>query len=81
MNTQLKQKIQHVFRHGCGFDNDSNKGFVYTKIEKDRKVVHVIGTHTQSEDSRCGRGQVRAIRAKQIGEIRDFVKNKNIPKE
>lgn len=30
----IKEKIQHVFKSGCGFDNDSNKGFVYTKIEK-----------------------------------------------
>lgn len=41
----IKEKIQHVFKSGCGFDNDSNKGFVYTKIEKNGKNVHVIGTH------------------------------------
>lgn len=62
-------------------DNDSNKGFVYTKIEKNGKNVHVIGTHTQSEDSRCGAGHDRKIRAEQMKEISDFVKKKNIPKD
>lgn len=77
----IKEKIQHVFKSGCGFDNDSNKGFVYTKIEKNGKNVHVIGTHTQSEDSRCGAGHDRKIRAEQMKEISDFVKKKNIPKD
>lgn len=72
----IKEKIQHVFKSGCGFDNDSNKGFVYTKIEKNGKNVHVIGTHTQSEDSRCGAGHDRKIRAEQMKEISDFVKKK-----
>ncbi len=77
----IKERIQHVFRRGCGFDNDSNKGFVYTKIEKEGKNVHVIGTHTQAEDSRCGTGYDREIRAEQMNEISTFVKNKNIPKD
>nr|WP_240622367.1 sphingomyelin phosphodiesterase [Staphylococcus lutrae] len=77
----IKEKIQHVFQHGCGFDNNSNKGFVYTKIEKEGKFVHVIGTHTQSEDSQCGAGHDRTIRAEQMKEISTFVKNKNIPKD
>lgn len=77
----IKEKIQHVFKSGCGFDNDSNKGFVYTKIEKNGKNVHVIGTHTQSEDSRCGAGHDRKIRAEQMKEISDFVKKKNIHKD
>ncbi len=77
----IKERIQHVFRRGCGFDNDSNKGFVYTKIEKDGKNFQVIGTHTQAEDSRCGAGYDREIRAEQMREISTFVKNKNIPKD
>ncbi len=56
-------------------DNDSNKGFVYTKIEKNGKNVHVIRyTVRQSEDSRCGAGHDRKIRAEQMKEISDFVK-------
>ncbi|EGQ2911197.1 sphingomyelin phosphodiesterase [Staphylococcus pseudintermedius] len=77
----IRERIQHIFQHGCGFDNDSNKGFVYTKIEKNGKFVHVIGTHTQSEDTRCSVGQDRAIRAEQMKEISNFVKRKNIPKD
>lgn len=77
----IKEKIQHVFQHGCGYDNYSNKGFVYIKIEKDGKNVHVIGTHTQSEDPGCGVGHDRNIRAEQMKEISTFVKNKHIPKD
>lgn len=75
----IVEKIQHVYKHGCGFDNYSNKGFVYTKIKKGDKFVHVIGTHTQSEDTSCGTGRDRAIRAEQMQELSHFVKEKNIP--
>lgn len=30
----IAEKIQYVFAKGCGPDNLSNKGFVYTKIKK-----------------------------------------------
>lgn len=75
----IEEKIQHVFKHGCGYDNYSNKGFVYTKIKKGNQHVHVIGTHTQSEDTSCGTGRDRAIRAEQMQEISKFVKDKHIP--
>ena len=51
----IAEKIQYVFAKGCGPDNLSNKGFVYTKIKKNDRFIHVIGTHLQAEDSMCGK--------------------------
>ena len=75
----IAEKIQYVFAKGCGPDNLSNKGFVYTKIKKNDRFVHVIGTHLQAEDSMCGKTSPASVRTNQLKEIQDFIKNKNIP--
>ena len=75
----IAEKIQYVFAKGCGPDNLSNKGFVYTKIKKNDHFVHVIGTHLQAEDSMCGKTSPASVRTDQLKEIQDFIKNKNIP--
>ncbi|AZJ24790.1 sphingomyelin phosphodiesterase (plasmid) [Bacillus wiedmannii bv. thuringiensis] len=74
------EKIQYVFEKGFGPDNLSNKGFVYTKIKKNDRFIHVIGTHLQAEDNGCGQTSPASIRTTQLKEIQEFIKNKNIPK-
>lgn len=75
----IVEKIQYVFEKGCGPDNLSNKGFAYTKIKKNDRFVHVIGTHLQAEDDGCGQTPPASVRAAQLKEIQEFIKNKNIP--
>lgn len=75
----IVEKVQYVFEKGCGPDNLSNKGFVYTKIKKNDRFVHVIGTHLQAEDNMCGQTLPASVRTKQLQEIQEFIKNKNIP--
>ncbi|ACM11198.1 MULTISPECIES: sphingomyelinase C [Bacillus cereus group] len=77
----IVEKVQYVFANGCGPDNLSNKGFVYTKIKKNDRFVHVIGTHLQAEDSMCGKTSPASVRTNQLKEIQDFIKNKNIPND
>ncbi|KEK23798.1 sphingomyelin phosphodiesterase [Bacillus gaemokensis] len=75
----IVEKIQYVFEKGCGPDNLSNKGFVYTKIKKNDRFIHVIGTHLQAEDNMCGKTSSSSVRTEQLKEIQGFIQNKNIP--
>lgn len=76
----IAQQEQHIFKNGCGADKLSNKGFAYIKINKNGKFQHIIGTHLQSEDSMCIKGKDQTIRQSQMEEIKQFIKDKNIPK-
>jgi len=75
----IEQKEQYVFDRGCGFDATANKGFVYVKVNKEGRFYHVIGTHTQAEDSLCGSGKAAEIRRSQFRTIKKFIEDKNIP--
>jgi sphingomyelin phosphodiesterase len=75
----IEEKVQYVFDRGCGFEATSNKGFVYVKVNKKGRFYHVINTHTQSEDSRCGSGKAAEIRSSQFKAIKKFIEDKNIP--
>ncbi|ABS20917.1 Sphingomyelin phosphodiesterase [Bacillus cytotoxicus NVH 391-98] len=77
----IVEKVQYVFQKGCGPDNLSNKGFVYTKIKKDDRFIHVIGTHLQAEDNQCGNISPSSVRTNQLKEIQEFIQKKNIPSD
>ncbi|MCG3399237.1 sphingomyelin phosphodiesterase [Staphylococcus massiliensis] len=77
----IKKQEQHFYKNGCGVDGAANKGFVYVEILKNNKPVHVIGTHMQSEDGACVKGKDKDIRETQMAEIRNFIKEKEIPKD
>lgn len=42
------KKDQIVYEHSAGIDSFSAKGAIYAAINKQGKIYHVIGTHTQS---------------------------------
>ncbi|AHI55730.1 sphingomyelinase C SmcL [Listeria ivanovii] len=77
----IVEKSQHIFQRGGGADRLSNKGFAYVKIMKNGKPYHIIGTHTQADDSLISKDTSRAIRAEQMQEIQTFIAKKNIPKD
>ncbi|XPE10886.1 sphingomyelin phosphodiesterase [Staphylococcus sp. HKU1] len=77
----ILEKEQHIYKNGCGADGFSNKGFAYIKINKNGKPYHIIGTHLQAEDGSCIKGKDRTIRESQMHEIRQFIKDKQIPKD
>ncbi|HEX7307102.1 sphingomyelin phosphodiesterase [Lentzea sp.] len=74
----ITTRIQHVYRDACGADWFSNKGFAYVRIETPAGPAHVIGTHTQAEDSSCT-GSPAAVRAKQRAEVRAFLTARAVP--
>ncbi|KXZ24531.1 phosphodiesterase [Leptospira santarosai] len=74
----IQEKIQYIFKnHGCGNDALYNKGFAYVKIKKGDRIIHVLGTDTQSKDSACSDLGVSA-RNEQISEIGKFIDSKKI---
>lgn len=75
----IREKVQYIFKRACGADDLSNKGFVYVKVENNEHFYHVIGTHTQAEDSSCRSGQAAEIRSSQFNDIKKFIQDKNIP--
>ncbi|MBM7585503.1 phospholipase C [Bacillus pakistanensis] len=75
----IVEKIQYVYKDGCGADWLANKGFVYVKINKNGHFYHVIGTHMQSEDERCSDGEAASVRKAQMDEISGFIDQKDIP--
>ena len=77
----IVKKVQHVYKNACGHDYLSNKGFVYAKIMKDDKPVHVVGTHMQAEDEKCKPATTENDRTQQLKAMRDFVDNQKIPKD
>lgn len=76
----IVQQEQHIYKKGCGADMAGNKGFAYIKINKNGKYHHIIGTHLQAEDPTCFKGKDKDIRQSQMSEIKQFIKDKNIPK-
>ncbi|AMG64384.1 sphingomyelin phosphodiesterase [Staphylococcus sp. HMSC73C01] len=77
----IVQQEQHIYKNGCGADSVGNKGFAYIKINKNGKYQHIIGTHLQAEDPVCMKGKDQTIRQSQMEEIKQFIKDKNIPKD
>lgn len=74
----IQEKIQYIFKnHGCGNDTFYNKGFVYVKIKKGDRIIHIVGTDTQSEDLACSDLGVNA-RNNQFNEIKEFINSKHI---
>ncbi|WP_405769395.1 sphingomyelin phosphodiesterase [Actinacidiphila glaucinigra] len=75
----ILEKVQHVYGDACGADWFSNKGFVYAVLDVNGTRVHVVGTHTQADDSACGSGEAASVRAAQNREIDAFLDARAIP--
>ncbi|MBF6330771.1 sphingomyelin phosphodiesterase [Nocardia transvalensis] len=75
----IVRKEQVLFENGCGVDWTANKGFAYVVLDVNGTTVHVVGTHTQSTDSRCRAGEAVSDRAKQFRQIAAFLDGKHIP--
>ncbi|KON76017.1 sphingomyelin phosphodiesterase [Leptospira kirschneri] len=75
----ILEKIQYIFNnHGCGSDTQYNKGFAYVKIKKKDRIIHILGTDTQSHNDECiDKGE--NARADQFTEMRKFINLKRIP--
>ncbi|MFJ6618150.1 endonuclease/exonuclease/phosphatase family protein [Kitasatospora sp. NPDC091335] len=63
----------------CGADQHAAKGFAYVRINFHGTWLHVIGTHTQADDTNCAKGAAEEIRHKQFSEIDAFIRGMHIP--
>lgn len=75
----ITRQEQYVYADGCGIDALADKGFVYVELDVEGTPVHVVGTHTQSDDSLCGDGEPAEVRGKQFRELDAFLDAKNLP--
>jgi len=76
----IEEKIQYIFKEeGCGADSYANKGFAYTKINKNGITFHIVATHTQAVDNGCGGTKDRDVRKNQFKEIREWIDKKSLP--
>ena len=75
----ITRQEQFVYADGCGVDALADKGFVYVELDVDGTPVHVVGTHTQSDDSLCSDGEPAEVRSKQLKELDAFLDGKDIP--
>ncbi|MGW7516582.1 sphingomyelin phosphodiesterase [Streptomyces sp. NPDC054796] len=77
----IVRQEQYVYPDACGSDAYSNKGFLYAVLDVHGTKVHIVGTHTQSTDSGCGKGEAVADRAAQFRQIDAFLDAKHIPSD
>ncbi|KAK3821421.1 MAG: phospholipase C precursor [Benniella sp.] len=75
----IKKEDQMLFENLCGSDSHASKGVAYAVIDRDGVNVHVFGTHMQSEDTGCSKGQDAENRAEGANAWREFIDKLNIP--
>ncbi|MGB1315789.1 MAG: endonuclease/exonuclease/phosphatase family protein [Chitinophagales bacterium] len=71
----IEYEEQLLFSNCDGSDCLSSKGAMYAKINKLGKKHHLFGTHTQAWADPTS----IAVRLEQLGELHQFIANKNIP--
>ncbi|QNK64606.1 sphingomyelin phosphodiesterase [Pedobacter sp. PAMC26386] len=76
----IEQMMQHVYPKGCDADAFSLKGFVYVRILKDGKRIHLMASHTQSTQSSCGGNEVN-IRKSQFETMWNYIDSLHVPKD
>ncbi|MER8100893.1 endonuclease/exonuclease/phosphatase family protein [Kitasatospora sp. NPDC094016] len=74
----LVHKEQFIYRDGHGADWWANKGFAYVILNVAGKRVHVVGTHTQSDDP-DDQKTAREVRARQLVQLDSYLTSLSIP--
>ncbi|KAH7033831.1 Sphingomyelinase [Linnemannia elongata] len=75
----IKQKHQYIYKDGCGYDNNANKGFAYVILDYKGTNIHVFGTHMQSDDPKCTSGLPAWYRRVALDQMRKYIVNRRIP--
>ncbi|RJQ68797.1 sphingomyelin phosphodiesterase [Pseudonocardiaceae bacterium YIM PH 21723] len=75
----IETKMQHIYKQGCGADYYANKGFAYAKLRSPNGAVHVLGTHLQADDTGCTQTSASSVRATQLDEMAQFIRERKIP--
>ena len=77
----IERQEQHIYTQGHGTDALAKKGFVYVKINKQGRPIHIIGTHLQADNGGSSSTKDSDVRAHQMAEIHQFIQEKHIPKD
>ncbi|KAF9311889.1 hypothetical protein BG003_006875 [Podila horticola] len=75
----IKEQHQFIFKNYCGIDGFSNKGFAQAILNYNGTNLHVYGTHMQSDDSGCGKGQAAQERARNLELWRMYIDDTKVP--
>lgn len=74
----IERMDQYIFPAGCSLEAFFLKGFVYVRILKEGKRIHLIAVHTQSTQPSC-RGEEVDIRQQQLGLMKTYIDRLSIP--
>jgi endonuclease/exonuclease/phosphatase family metal-dependent hydrolase len=70
-----RQAHMLVFKDSRGADSLANKGVLHVRLRRGNECIDVFATHLQADQ-----GPARAVRLKQLGQIRDFVRTHSDPR-
>ncbi|KAF9929519.1 hypothetical protein FBU30_001489 [Linnemannia zychae] len=75
----IEEQHQYIFKYYCGFDRLANKGFAQVILNYRGAKLHIYGTHMQSDDSTCLRGEAAQVRKRNLDYWRSYIDNNDVP--
>lgn len=73
---EIEEQEQLLFKEKCtAFDCLADKGVIYARINKQGRIYHLFGSHTQAGNSK----RAKKVREQQLELLRKFIDSKNIP--
>ncbi|KAG0359555.1 hypothetical protein BG005_000594 [Podila minutissima] len=75
----IKEQHQYIFKHYCGSDGLSNKGFAQVILDYKGTNLHIYGTHMQSDDIGCRWGQAAQQRARNLEFWQMYIDDTMVP--
>jgi len=76
----IETRIYQTFIENCGWTDWAARGFAYVVIKWRDRNVHLVSAHLAPQDKACVVENDKTTRAKQLRQIRTFLKSRRIPK-
>jgi phospholipase C len=70
---EIKSHTTRAYKHACGLDVLSSKGFISATLNVNGKDLMIIATHLQADCTFCIFSKPENIRDKQLDQIRDYL--------
>jgi len=79
---EIQKRHAYIYSNydGATWDKYANKGAVYITVMKEGHLFHLVGTHLQADEV-GDEITAQAVRAKQMVELREWLKGFNIPRD
>ncbi|KAG0345603.1 hypothetical protein BG004_003484 [Podila humilis] len=75
----IKEAHQCIYKHYCGSDGASDKGFAQVIIDYKGTNLHVYGTHMQSDDRLCFQGMAAKARKQNLDYWYSWMRGSRVP--